>query len=68
MDNWLNNLAYLDLQASIESEMRTLRFELKGKMEMYESACKEALEAKQKVRTDTSFCISDDILDLKSAK
>ena len=48
--------------------MRKLRFELKGKMEMYESACKEALEAKQKVRTDTSFCISDDILDLKSAK
>ncbi|XP_023000000.1 U-box domain-containing protein 51-like isoform X1 [Cucurbita maxima] len=34
--------------ASIESEMRKLRFELKGKMEMYESACKEALVAKQK--------------------
>lgn len=52
MNDWLNKLAYLHLQPSIESEMRKLRFELKQTMEMYDAASKEAVVAKQKVRTD----------------
>ncbi|XP_050212132.1 U-box domain-containing protein 35-like isoform X2 [Mercurialis annua] len=34
----------------VESEMRRLRLELKQTMDMYSSACKEALSAKQKTR------------------
>ncbi|CAK7352888.1 unnamed protein product [Dovyalis caffra] len=34
---------------SLEAEMRRLRLELKQTMEMYSTACKEALSAKQKV-------------------
>jgi hypothetical protein len=33
----------------VEAEMRRLRLELKQTMEMYNSACKEAVDAKQKV-------------------
>lgn len=55
MDNWLTNLAYLHLQSSIESEMRKLKFDLKKTMETYDSACKEAVVANQKVRTDDHF-------------
>ncbi|VAI45476.1 unnamed protein product [Triticum turgidum subsp. durum] len=33
----------------VEAEMRRLRLELKQTMEMYNSACKEAIDAKQKV-------------------
>ncbi|KAK4564710.1 hypothetical protein RGQ29_006687 [Quercus rubra] len=33
----------------VEAEMRRLRLELKQTMDMYSTACKEALTAKQKV-------------------
>jgi hypothetical protein len=36
-------------QEDVEAEMRRLKLELKQTMEMYSSACKEALTAKQKV-------------------
>lgn len=42
---WLG--AYL--QKDVEAEMRRLKIELKQTMDMYSSACKEALDAKQKV-------------------
>ncbi|CAI0388095.1 unnamed protein product [Linum tenue] len=38
------------LQEDMEAEMRRLRQELKQTMEMYSSACKEALSAKQQAR------------------
>lgn len=37
------------LQNDLEAEMRRLRLELKQTMDMYSSACKEAINAKQKV-------------------
>lgn len=37
------------LQKDIEAEMRRLKLELKQTMDMYSSACKEALTAKRKV-------------------
>jgi len=39
------------LQRDIEAEMKRLKIELKQTMDMYSSACKEALNAKKKVRT-----------------
>ena len=36
-------------QDEVEAEMRRLKLELKQTMEMYSTACKEALTAKQKV-------------------
>lgn len=36
-------------QDDVEAEMRRLKLELKQTMEMYGTACKEALVAKQKV-------------------
>ena len=36
-------------QDDVENEMRRLKLELKQTMEMYSTACKEALTAKQKV-------------------
>jgi len=39
----------LYLQKDIEAEMRRLKLELKQTMDMYSSACKEALTAKRKV-------------------
>ena len=39
----------LNLQDDVEAEMRRLKLELKQTMEMYSTACKEALTAKQKV-------------------
>lgn len=39
------------LQSNIEAEMKRLKIELKQTMDMYSSACKEALNAKKKVRT-----------------
>jgi hypothetical protein len=39
----------------MESEMRRLRLELKQTMDMYSSACREALTAKQKVLTVQTF-------------
>lgn len=38
------------VQEDVEAEMRRLKLELKQTMEMYSTACKEALTAKQKVR------------------
>lgn len=40
----------LIVQRDIEAEMRRLKIELKQTMDMYSSACKEALNAKKKVR------------------
>lgn len=40
-----------ELQSALDAEMRRLRLELKQTMDMYTSACKEALAAKEKVRT-----------------
>ncbi|CAL1357619.1 unnamed protein product [Linum trigynum] len=40
----------LSFQENMEAEMRRLRQELKQTMEMYSSACKEALSAKQQAR------------------
>lgn len=37
------------MQKDVEGEMRRLRQELKQTMEMYNNACKEAIDAKQKV-------------------
>lgn len=37
------------MQDDVEIEMRRLKLELKQTMEMYSTACKEALVAKQKV-------------------
>lgn len=37
------------MQDEVEAEMRRLKQELKQTMDMYSSACKEALTAKQKV-------------------
>jgi len=39
----------LSSAGDVEAEMRRLRLELKQTMEMYNSACKEAIDAKQKV-------------------
>jgi len=39
------------LQKDIEAEMRRLKLELKQTMDMYSSACKEALTAKRKVNS-----------------
>ncbi|MBA0647311.1 hypothetical protein Goklo_015206 [Gossypium klotzschianum] len=39
-----------NLQEDVEAEMRRLKLELKQTMEMYSTACKEALTAKQKAR------------------
>lgn len=36
--------------------MRRLKLELKQTMEMYNTACKEALTAQQKVRINVSIC------------
>lgn len=36
-------------QDEVEAEMRRLKLELKQTMDMYSTACKEALVAKQKV-------------------
>lgn len=41
-------------QDDVEAEMRRLKLELKQTMEMYSTACKEALSAKQKVRFSTA--------------
>ncbi|XP_015575800.1 U-box domain-containing protein 35 isoform X2 [Ricinus communis] len=41
---------YSNNMDDVESEMRRLRLELKQTMDMYSSACKEALSAKQKTR------------------
>ena len=41
---------YMMVQEDVEAEMRRLKLELKQTMEMYSTACKEALTAKQKVR------------------
>lgn len=38
------------MQEDIEAEMKRLRLELKQTMDMYSTACREALVAKQKVR------------------
>lgn len=40
---------FLMMQEDVEAEMRRLKLELKQTMEMYSTACKEALTAKQKV-------------------
>lgn len=37
------------LQRDIEAEMKRLKLELKQTMDMYSSACKEAISAKNKV-------------------
>ena len=37
------------LQLDVEGEMRKLRLELKQTLDLYNSACKEAISAKQKV-------------------
>jgi hypothetical protein len=37
------------VQDDVESEMRRLKLELKQTMDMYSTACREALTAKQKV-------------------
>lgn len=46
-----NKIKWLDayIQRDVEAEMRRLKIELKQTMDMYSSACKEALNAKQKV-------------------
>ena len=38
------------MQDEVEAEMRRLKLELKQTMDLYGTACKEALTAKQKVR------------------
>lgn len=38
-----------NLQDDVEAEMKRLKLELKQTMDMYSTACKEALTAKQKV-------------------
>ena len=38
------------MQEDVEAEMRRLKIELKQTMDMYSTACKEALSAKQKVQ------------------
>lgn len=40
----------LSLQEDVEAEMRRLKLELKQTMDMFSTACKEALTAKQKVK------------------
>ena len=45
----LDELLYDGVQEDVEAEMRRLKLELKQTMEMYSTACKEALTAKQKV-------------------
>lgn len=39
----------------MEAEMRRLKLELKQTMDMYSTACKEALTAKQKVTSQLMF-------------
>jgi hypothetical protein len=43
-------------QDDVEAEMRRLKLELKQTMEMYSSACREALTAKQKLQEIASSC------------
>lgn len=38
------------MQRDVEAEMKRLKTELKQTMDMYSSACKEALNAKKKVK------------------
>jgi hypothetical protein len=44
------------LQRDIEAEMKRLKLELKQTMDMYSSACKEAISAKNKVHTMHISC------------
>ena len=53
IDTW-NLILYGKLQEDVETEMRRLKLELKQTMEMYSTACKEALTAKQKVQETIS--------------
>ena len=41
------------MQRDIEAEMKRLKLELRQTMDMYSSACKEALNAKKTVRNIT---------------
>lgn len=50
----MDNFKQMNVQEDVEAEMRRLKLELKQTMEMYSTACKEALTAKQKVRAITS--------------
>lgn len=43
------------LQREVEAEMRRLKLELKQTMDMYNSACKEAIDAKEKVKQSLLF-------------
>lgn len=43
-------MVLLNLQDDLDAEMRRLKVELKQTIDMYSTACKEALTAKQKVR------------------
>lgn len=43
------------MQDDMEAEMRRLKLELKQTMDMYSTACKEALTAKQKVTSQLMF-------------
>lgn len=42
-------LRIIQFKDDLESEMKRLKLELKQTMDMYSTACKEALTAKQKV-------------------
>ncbi|GAB2285976.1 hypothetical protein Dimus_020401 [Dionaea muscipula] len=44
---------------SVEAEMRRLRLELKQTMDMYSSACKEAISAKQKAKELTDWKLEE---------
>lgn len=47
--NQFNLKILTNLQGDVESEMKVLRLKLKQTMEMYNSACKEAISAQNKV-------------------
>ncbi|CAA7402953.1 unnamed protein product [Spirodela intermedia] len=53
-----------DDQREVEAEMKRLRLELKQTMDMYSTACKEAITAKQKVKSacPTYVCIRSSLL------
>lgn len=48
-------LCFPQMQDDMEAEMRRLKLELKQTMDMYSTACKEALTAKQKVTSQLMF-------------
>ena len=58
---YLVDNVWLQVQDDVEAEMRRLKLELKQTMEMYSTACKEALTAQQKVGNTIPIFVHEDL-------